>query len=195
MTRTLFFDTETTGFPARSKPLDSPAQPRLVQLAYMLHSTDHGWLSMASLIVSAGVPVPKQASDVHGLTLATTDAYGVRETGAVALFSHALARCDVLVAHNLAFDLHIMRSAFARSEEDDKLLDRPMHFCTMEKAKPVAKIPPTKKMVASGRTGFKSPNLAECVRHFFNEELEGAHDAFNDVRACSRVYFALTERL
>ena len=63
--------------------------------------------------------------------------------------------------------------------------------CTKEAATPVLKLPPTPKMVRAGRTHFKSPNLAECVRHFFDEDLLGAHDAMVDVRVCKRVYFAM----
>jgi len=46
-------------------------------------------------------------------------------------------------------------------------------------------------MLAAGFTKPKPPKLEECIRHFFNEELDGAHDAMVDVRACRRVYFHL----
>lgn len=42
----LFFDTETTGFPHKSKPVDHPDQPHVVQLAAELTEDDghHGIL-------------------------------------------------------------------------------------------------------------------------------------------------------
>ena len=64
-------------------------------------------------------------------------------------------------------------------------------FCTMEAATPIVNLPPTERMVAAGITKPKPPKLEECIRHFFDESLEGAHDALIDVRACSRVFFHL----
>ena len=46
-------------------------------------------------------------------------------------------------------------------------------------------------MVAAGFNKPKPPKLEECIKHFFNETLEGAHDAMVDLAACSRVYFHL----
>jgi hypothetical protein len=47
------------------------------------------------------------------------------------------------------------------------------------------------------RGGRNAPDegalLAECVKHFFGEDLAGAHDALVDVRACARVFFRLRD--
>ena len=64
-------------------------------------------------------------------------------------------------------------------------------FCTMEAACSVVNLPPTAKMLAAGIHRPKSPKLEECVKHFFNEDLQGAHDAMVDVAACRRVYLHL----
>jgi DNA polymerase-3 subunit epsilon len=61
----------------------------------------------------------------------------------------------------------------------------------MEAATPVLNLPPTERMIAAGFDKPKPPKLEECIRHFFNEDLEGAHDAMADVIACRRVYFHL----
>lgn len=52
-------------------------------------------------------------------------------------------------------------------------------------------LPPTERMRAAGFNKPKPPKLEECIRHFFNEDLDGAHDAMIDVAACRRVYFHL----
>jgi len=44
---------------------------------------------------------------------------------------------------------------------------------------------------AAGINKPKPPKLEECIRHFFGEELDGAHDAMVDVVACRRVFFHL----
>jgi len=53
----------------------------------------------------------------------------------------------------------------------------------MDAAKPLCRIPPTDKMMATGRKTFKTPNLAEAYRHFTGEEFADAHRALPDARA------------
>lgn len=72
-----------------------------------------------------------------------------------------------------------------------EMVERRDFYCTCTKSTPILKLPPTEKMKAAGMNGPKSAGLAECIKHFFNEELTGAHDAMVDVRACARVYYAL----
>ena len=61
----------------------------------------------------------------------------------------------------------------------------------MDASKLIVKAPLTAKQIAAGFSGYKSPNLAETVRHFFDEEIEGAHDALVDARASGRIYWHL----
>lgn len=69
-------------------------------------------------------------------------------------------------------------------------------YCTSNKAKPLMKLPPTPKMLASPRfrNSFKQPNLQEAHQHFIGEAFDGAHGALADAEACARVYFALLSR-
>ena len=64
-------------------------------------------------------------------------------------------------------------------------------FCTMKAALPIINLPPSEKMLAAGFNRPKQPRLSECIQHFFGQEMDGAHDAINDVRACARVYLHL----
>ena len=56
---------------------------------------------------------------------------------------------------------------------------------------PIINFPPTEKMKAVGFDKPKPPKLEECIRHFFNEDFAGAHDAMADVTACRRVFLHL----
>ena len=64
-------------------------------------------------------------------------------------------------------------------------------FCTMEAAAPIVNLPPTERMLAAGFNKPKAPKLEEAIRFFFDESLDGAHDAMVDVIACRRIYFHL----
>lgn len=190
----LFADTETTGLVNGKQDHRHPSQPHLVQLGLLLTTDDGGELGSVNLIVRPdGYVIPDQAAKVHGITTDIALSAGVPLVVAVALFTNLRARADLIVAHNQAFDRLVMDAAIHRTGRQPAS-PGPEWWCTMEAASPVVAIPPTTRMVAAGFTKFKPPNLGECVRFFFDEELTGAHDAMVDVRACARVYFALKSR-
>lgn len=185
----LFFDTETTGLYWDRLPADHHTQPHMVQLGLLLTEPDGKVVSEASLIVNPGVPIPAKAEHVHGIGDALATAAGINEITAFGLFCFFAARADVVCAHNIVFDLNVMTAASHRARKP--MIFGASKFCTMEAASPITNLPPSERMVKAGRTGPKPPKLAECIKHFFGEELEDAHDAMADVRACARVYFHL----
>jgi len=189
----LFFDTETTGFTRPNKPADHPDQPHLTQIAAQLVRPDNTTFMEFSFVVNAGVPIPKQASDVHGITNEIAEVFGVSQETAVDFFLKLYGHADKVVAHNCNFDKQVMASAIARRMQGAAFDFTTPFYCTMKNATDIVKAPPTPKMLAAGRAHWKSPNLGECIQHFFGEELSGAHDAMVDVQACRRVYFELNK--
>lgn len=194
----LFFDTETTGLPDARLPPDHAAQPHLVQLAALLVDDDGVERASVSLIIRPPVDIPAEAAAIHGIDNGLAAAAGISPSAAVSMWSHLARRASLLVAHNIAFDMALMRTAWLRTHgaaDGAQLWDR-LHAgrdiaCTMRMATPVLNLPPTERMRAAGIHRPKSPRLEECVRHFFAQELAGAHDALVDVRACARVFFHL----
>lgn len=191
----LFFDTETTGLHDFKMPPDHDCQPHLVQLGALLTDNDGEAINSVSLIVNPGAPIPRQASDVHGITDDRAKAFGVSPNVAAPLFSQLLRLADTVVAHNLKYDVAIMRTAWSRNGNAglDAALSGKTLVCTAETAAPVVNLPPTERMKAAGFNKPKTPKLEECMSYFFNEGLDGAHDALVDVTACKRVYFKLKE--
>lgn len=189
----LFFDTETTGFVQDRLPIDHPDQPYIVQLAAELTEDDGEPVAGFSFIIDPGigeVTIPVKASDVHGITDERAVALGVSAEFALGAFTHLYQRADLVVAHNIKFDRAVIETAISRHYRKIMPLRKTL-FCTMEAATPIVNMPPTERMLAAGFNKPKPPKLEECIRHFFDESLEGAHDALIDVRACSRVYFHL----
>lgn len=186
----LFFDTETTGLYDKRLPPDHEAQPHLVQLAMLLTEEDATPRLSASLIIDCPYPIPAAASNVHGIDRDVSGGFGVDLEMAIDLFRHFYRRADLIVCHNVAFDVPVMQSEIGRFQKRNIVLDKPT-FCTMEAASPIVNLPPTDRMRAAGFDKPKPPKLEECIRHFFDEALDGAHDALIDVTACQRVYFHL----
>lgn len=186
----LFFDTETTGFYDNRLPPNHDAQPHLVQLAMLLTEDDGKPVSSVSLIIDCPHPIPEKASAVHGITNEIAGARGVDLQMAIGLFRHFYRLAGTLVCHNVSFDVPVMESVISRFNGESVTLRKPT-FCTMEAATPVVNLPPTERMLAAGFNKPKPPKLEECIRHFFDEALDGAHDAMIDVAACRRVFLHL----
>lgn len=192
MSDILFFDTETTGFMNARKPADHPDQAHIVQLAAQLVRPDNSTRMEFSLIVNPGVHIPSGAAQIHGITDEIAAQYGVTPSTAVDFFLMLYDHASKVVAHNIEFDKQVIETAIARRTGQISPMIKP-RYCTMKSATDIVKAPPTPKMVAAGRTHHKAPNLGECIKHFFGEELDGAHDAMVDVQACRRVYFAMNK--
>lgn len=187
----LFFDTETTGFFDDRLPIDHEAQPYIVQLAAQLCEEDGAAIAGFSFVVRyPDVMIPERAAAVHGITDAKAIQFGVSAEFALGAFTHLYQRADLVCAHNIKFDKGILEVAIARHYGKTMPLRKPL-FCTMEAASPVVNLPPTERMRAAGFDKPKPPKLEECIQHFFNEKLDGAHDAMVDVIACRRVYLHL----
>ncbi len=186
----LVFDSETSGLPDNARPVDDPAQPSIVQLAAQLCAEDGAPIAGFSLIVNAGVPIPERVAAVHGITAERAALLGVTPEFALQAFQHLYARAGLIVAHNLKFDRALIETLIARVHGKIMPLRKPL-FCTMEAATPIVNLPPTERMIAAGFNKPKPPKLEECIRHFFGEELKGAHDAMVDLAACRRVYLHL----
>lgn len=194
----LVWDTETTGLPSYDRRSTDPCQPHLVQIAMLILADDGTETSMAALIIRPdGWEIPSAVTAIHGITQERAMDEGVPENMATALFAALQATAALRVAHNEAFDRRIMRIAMTRAgmprEQIEAIEARPS-FCTCRAARPIVNQPPSEKMRATGRTGSKPPKLAECIRHFFDEDLAGGHDALVNARACARIYRALMAR-
>ena len=191
----IVYDTETTGLPDYRAASDAPHQPHLVQLAVAVFADDGAELRHRCVIIRPdGWVIPPDVAAIHGITQERALAEGIPEAEAVGLFISLAARASFRIAHNEQFDRRIMRTAMLRSgvrRNVIEAIEAGPSYCTCTEAAPIVNLPPTAKMVAAGFNKPKAPRLEECVKHFFGEDLAGAHDALVDVRACARVYFHL----
>lgn len=197
MNTALFFDTETTGLPLFKEPSEHPDQPHLVQLGAMLVDTDtRKTLARLDVIVRPeGWTIPDEVAAIHGITTEKAMDLGVSESMALGMLLELWREGDprMRVAHNEPFDARIIRIALMR-HEDEPLADAwkaAPAMCTARMATPIMKLPPTEKMVRAGFNKHKTPNLGEAYRHFTGRDLQNAHSAMADVRACAEVFFAI----
>lgn len=189
----LFFDTETTGVPTRrgAPPSESEAWPHVVQLAWLL-TDDRGRAveRETRLIAPDEFEIPPDATRVHGITTEYARIHGEPLSTVLHRFALALTRADLLVAHNISFDLPVLQAEFYRlhGSAGPGVMLRTPGFCTMRSATEVCRIP------SRFGSGFKWPSLDELHRFLFAKGFEDAHDAAADVDACARCFFELRRR-
>lgn len=192
----LGYDTETSTLPLWNDPSDDPRQPSLMQLAMIKYDMDGQEVARFSSLVAArpGCVLAPEAFEAHGITLERSRDEGISGTEAFDAFADMLNGVTLMFGHNESFDRRIMRITAAH-HRGFKWEPPCPSFCTLYKSKYIVNLPPTPKMVAANIRGPKSPSLTECIRHFFNEDLVGAHDALADVEGSARVFWHLVRNL
>lgn len=176
--KTVFFDTETTG---------KDPTARLVQIAWALvDEEEHWWASNVAVIKPEGFEIPSEASAIHGITNEIASSIGIALRDALYEFISIVNKAEVLVAHNISYDVAIIENELKREAIDGGKFAQIEKICTMKRTTDFCKLP--------GPYGYKWPRLEELHKILFQESFSGAHDAMNDVRACVHCYYALKNR-
>jgi DNA polymerase III epsilon subunit-like protein len=194
----LFFDTETTGTPKNYKaPMqDLDNWPRIIQLAweYADHTgTVHD--SQKFLIKPDAWEIPKEKFWIeNGFSTEQNQVEGRPMPDILDHFISHLDVCDVIVAHNFAFDYPITGAEMIRYKKKAKPNPQRAKVCTMETTVELCKIPFPNRGRFNSRQPYKWPKLNELYQVLFNKGFAGAHDAGNDVAACRECFFELLKK-
>lgn len=185
----LFMDFETSGLPDFNQRARHESQPHIVQLAAILTDDSGDVLESHNCIVKPdGWTIPKEASDLHGITDEIAQ-IGLPEKIVASLLFEMVKKSTLIVAHNITFDKFIARIALRRHElftdTEDAWWKALPTFCTMRSMTDICKLPGK----FAGR--FKWPSLQESHLHAFGKPFDGAHNAMADVLACKDIYFWL----
>lgn len=166
-------DTETTGF----------RTPRIVQIA-LVSSCGRSFVAT----VDPEQPIDGRASRVHGIT--NQDVSGKPTWREVApLVRNFISQCGtsvVLLAHNASFDRRVIQSECTRCNVSIYPRCASIRFvCTLKLAR-------MRRVILEGlRHPFDPPlslKLAYLYELATGKELDGAHDALADARACLAIY-------
>ncbi len=183
----LIFDTETTGLPGSwNAPLTDFANwPRVVQIAWQLHSADGKLISAQSLIVQPeGFTIPFNAEKVHGISTDRAMREGMPLAEVIERFLNDVGQCIYIAGHNIEFDLNIMGCELLRKGLENTL--------TAKKSLDTKDLSTDFCALPGGRNGkFKWPTLTELHQKLFNAPFAEAHDAAYDVDATAKCFFGL----
>lgn len=198
--RVMVYDTETTGLPLWSSPSEDPGQPRLVQLTAVLFdgSLENELEYFSAIVRPDGWTIPDEVAKLHRITTEIALVQGIPLGNVISQFVTMAFKADLVCAYGIDFDMRIIRIAMLRSGNSkqtcDDFTNRLKTHCVMRQATPLARVPPTDKMMRAGRKTWKTPNLQEAVKAILGEDLEEAHDSRADVLATARLYWRMNAR-
>jgi len=185
----LFFDTETTGLPKSRKitdPADVDNWPRVVQLAYSLYTPDGLLIEARSDIIRPeGFEVPDFVAAINNITTERAYAEGDDLTKVLKNFQLQIAKADLLICHNVPFDVPIVGAEYHRKMGKNPLAGKKT-YCTQTNRAVVEYCDIPNKW---GKP--KWPRLMELHETLFDEGFEKAHDAGADTHALARCFFEL----
>lgn len=181
----LFFDTETTGIPRNyNAPItDVDNWPRLVQIGWILFNGEGEKLSECEFIITPdGFEISSEVAKVHGITQEKALSDGWALPFVLGMFSNELMEADLIVGHNLSYDLSIIGAELFRLGLPN-LLNAKSQICTMKSSTSYCQIP--------GGRPYKWPKLYELYKKLFNEPLKQTHTALDDIQNTAKCYFEL----
>ena len=217
--RVLVFDTETTGLPKKSAGREVTFTnevdwPHIVQFSYVVYNTKS--LALEQLVdeiirVPDGVEFTPESVRLHGITREISSEEGKKIDDVLLAFTQACEQADVIVAHNIAFDINMIKAEFYRILKKS-VLDEPMESpnttrsrigleqfacmtmsktfsCTMRENTDLCDI----RIRRSDNTEYKKyPTLSELHAKLYNVVPLGLHNSLHDVIVCLRCFHQVT---
>lgn len=142
---------------------------------------------LSFLVRPDGFEIPSAAINIHGISNSDAEMMGLPVSDVINRFYASARRADLLVAHNLSYDIRIILTELIRMNKRD-LFSTIEGICTMKSSARFCGIP--------GRygKGFKWPSLAGLYHKLYDKEPESAHRALDDARTCADCFFELKKR-
>lgn len=180
----LIFDVETTGLPTIRngfyKNLNVYDSARIVSIAWRLLDTDSENESSINyfIVKPDNFIIPQKAINIHGISNELAINEGILLYDIIMKLHEDLHKCETIVAHNIAFDINVLKSELFRINFIGliELINDKRLFCTM---------------MESIKTGLvkKFTSLTNVFSIIYkDEDTSNAHNAYFDVLYCIKIY-------
>lgn len=175
----LVYDTETTGLFNSKLPIEENTLeyfPFVLQFSWIVFDTKTYKYQEYDYYIKCPIPVPPESTNCHGITTSMSLVRGYSFKKTFAIFKECMDKCDLIVGHNLHFDITILKAECLRNQIPFALT-KPT-YCTMKS---------TTKLCGLG----KYPRLSFLHEFLFHEEAKNLHSSMIDVLVCVRCYMKL----
>ena len=199
----IVFDTETTGLPKSRTitPNTLHLWPFIVQFSYIIFDTDTNTILKSYDAIVKLKPynvISKDSIEFHGITQEISETKGINIDTVLFTFISDMRNADMIVAHNVEFDLNMIRVELLRLEQsalvnvDLELRkaifeDQTNFYCTMKESIDLCKI----EKENSRGTYYKFPTLTELHKHLFAVEPKHLHNSFHDILCTIRCFIKM----
>jgi DNA polymerase III epsilon subunit-like protein len=208
----LVFDVETTGLLPKYNGAPLTEFPHIIQFSYLLYDSDTWAIKRVyNEYIKTKETISPKITEITGITREIVDSRGIHICEALQEFFHAYMEADVLVGHNLDFDMKMLLAESARwglnqivdtfeehcklgNNDSKKLFDtsNPNFYCTMMHGIEMCKLERTN----SRGVYLKQPKLSELYQHIFElDPPEGLHNSLIDVLVCLRCYMDMAHQV
>ncbi len=165
----VFFDLETTGV--------NTVKDRIVQIA-LLKIMPNGEQEQKKTLVNPQMDIPAEATEVHGITNEMVVGAPLFSQIAKSL-AEQLHGCDIAGYNSDNFDVPLLIEEFSRAGIEYPQAGEQISFVDVLKLE----------------RKVNSHKLEETYKRYTGKELDGAHDALNDVIATAEILFAQLEKI
>lgn len=188
------FDTETSGLPYKERGsnydytnLDHFNSSRLLSISWLLLNDVNEIVEKKTYYIKPdNFEISEASINIHGLTKEFLNENGITIHEVLLNLNGLFTKYNInlLIAHNINFDINILKSELFRYNYTITLskIARTETFCTMLGSQVRMNV-------------YKWPKLAEAYRYFYNEDITNAHDAEYDTLYCYKVFLKLDEYL
>jgi len=203
----LIFDTETTGLP-QSRIINQETLekwPHIVQFSFILFDTDKNTIKSEDFIIKLpdNIEISQESINIHGITKEISNKKGIDITIAINIFFEYLEKAELLVGHNVSFDINVLHIELLRiiynkeySQEDifffktklHKLINYKNIYCTMQETIDLCAI---KKVNKKGEEYNKFPKLTELHEKLFVTIPKNVHNSLVDILVTLRCFMQL----
>jgi DNA polymerase III epsilon subunit-like protein len=194
----MVLDLETTGLPITKSfndyfhysNLDKYDGSRIVQFSWGIYKQNGEKVLLRDFVIKpSGFTIPDKSTKIHGIPHNYAKKYGIELIKVIECLEKDINKINVIVAHNLIFDINVLLSELYRFKNFDLInkLKNINNVCTAQTTKDIIQI----KIIINYEYIYKLPNLAELYYWCFQEKIEGAHNSKNDVINLSKIYFYL----
>jgi DNA polymerase III epsilon subunit-like protein len=212
--RVLVFDTETTGLPGSRiiNPDTLKLWPHIVQFSYVIYDTELNDIVKSSddiVRVKDEITISEESSKIHGITNEISSIKGIRVDLVLNDFFDNLINVDLLVGHNVSFDVNMVKVELLRliyeisssvSKSEIKKYKYNLHlltnyknvYCTMQESIDFCSIKAIDKF---GKEYNKFPKLLELHQKLFESIPNNLHNSFNDILVTLRCYIKLKHNI
>jgi len=207
--RVLVFDTETTGLPETKiiNPDTLNLWPHIVQFSYVVYDTSLNDIKPHDSVVKVNenVIIPEESIKFHGITNKIAKRKGENLGLIFSGFFDQLVNADVLVGHNISFDINMIKIELLRLiysanvAENEKsiykynlyLLTNFKNICCTCSSKESIELCNIKVLDRSGKPYLKYPKLFELHDKLFQCVPNNLHNSLIDILVTLRCFMKL----